>query len=127
MQTVIDALAGVTPETIEGAAGTAAAVIIAIGAAVGRIRRAVVEACKRAARRGGGGTASTVLAALVLSGCGAIPTAVVGVLGVAGGAAVEGLKLYCVSTSEDARQDVRAAVTGGTKLFACPDKAGEGS
>ena len=66
---VPDILSVITPETIEGVGGAVAGVIVAVGAAVGRIRRAVITACKRAAGRGGG-SAGAVLAALVLAGCG---------------------------------------------------------
>lgn len=45
IETVMEYL---TPETIEGAIGRAVAIITAIGVAIGRVRRAIGEAIRKA-------------------------------------------------------------------------------
>lgn len=112
-----DLLSAITPETIEGIGGTIAGAIVAIGAAIGRIRRAVVTACKRAAGRGGP-LAAVLLLAFSVSGCGA--------LAVAGGVIATSAGAYCAGVSDAAKHVVRDTITAGQKVIACEEGGDDG-
>jgi hypothetical protein len=54
-----------------------------------------------------------------LSGC--IPAAAI--IGAVGTAAVVGRDVYCTGVSDAGHQAVRAALTGGHQVIACPERA----
>ena len=105
-----DWISNIDPASVEAIASTIAGVIVAVGAAIGRIRRAVVKACKKAVGRGGPLVAVAVLT-IGLQGCAAV--------GIAGGVITTGVGAYCAGVSDAAKDVVRDTVTAGEKIIAC--------
>ena len=111
-----DWISNIDLASVEAITTTVALTVAAIGAGIGKVRRAIAQIWHRARGRAGP-LAAVVVLAVSLSGCAAV--------GIAGGIIATGAGAYCAGVSNAAKHAVRDTVTAGRQIIACEEEDGD--